>query len=77
MAVWPIQVLGSIEVSLGNYAEALTTMQPLLSRFDPALGTELMRNWWLPDAAEAMIAVGWLEQAEQLIAALESNGRRA
>ena len=76
MAVWPIQVLGFIEVSLGNYAEALTTMQPLLSRFDPALGTELMRNWWLPDAAEAMIAVGRLEQAEQLIAALESNGRR-
>ena len=76
LAEWPITSLGFLEVSLGNYAKALTTLQPLLDRFDTTPGTEMMTSAYLPDAVEAMIALGRLDDAEPLIGALESNGRR-
>jgi ATP/maltotriose-dependent transcriptional regulator MalT len=72
---WPIMSLGFLEVSLENYAEALTTLQPLLDRFDATPGTEIMTSAYLPDAVEAMVALGRLDDAEPLIDALESNGR--
>ena len=73
---WPIMSLGFLEVSLENYAEALTTLQPLLDRFHTTPGTEIMTSAYLPDAVEAMVALGRLDDAEPLIDALESNGRR-
>lgn len=71
---WPIMSLGFLEVSLGNYADALTTLQPLLDRFDATPGTELMTSAYLPDAVEAMVALGRMDDAEPLIEALERNG---
>ncbi|WP_442791739.1 AAA family ATPase [Mycolicibacterium sp. ND9-15] len=71
---WPIMSLGFLEVSLGNYAEALSTLQPLLDSFDTTPGTELMTSAYLPDAIEAMIALGRSSDAEPLIDALERNG---
>ena len=73
---WPIMSLGFLEVSLGNYAEALTTLRPLLDRFHTTPGTEIMTSAYLPDAVEAMVALGRLDEAEPLIDALESNGRQ-
>jgi DNA-binding CsgD family transcriptional regulator len=73
---WPIMSLGFLEVSLENYVEALTTLQPLLDRFDTTPGTEIMTSAYIPDAVEAMVALGRLDDAEPLIDALESNGRR-
>jgi ATP/maltotriose-dependent transcriptional regulator MalT len=73
---WPIMSLGFLEVSLENYADALTTLQPLLDRFHATPGTEIMTSAYLPDAVEAMVALGRLDDAEPLIDALESNGRR-
>jgi ATP/maltotriose-dependent transcriptional regulator MalT len=73
---WPIMSLGFLEVSLENYAEALTTLQPLLDRFDATPGTEIMTSAYLPDAVEAMVALGRLDDAEPLIDALERNGSR-
>ncbi|PXX10355.1 helix-turn-helix transcriptional regulator [Mycolicibacterium moriokaense] len=73
---WPIMSLGFLEVSLENYAEALTTLQPLLDRFHTTPGTEIMTSAYLPDAVEAMVWLGKLDDAEPLIDALESNGRR-
>ena len=69
-------VLGFLDVSLGNYAEALTTLQPLMARFDALPGTEIITAAFVPDAVEAMIALGRLADAEPLIEALEHNGRR-
>jgi DNA-binding CsgD family transcriptional regulator len=71
---WPIMSLGFLEVSLGNYAQALTTLQPLLDRFDTTPGTELMTSAYVPDAVEAMVALDRLDDAEPLIEALECNG---
>ncbi|PRC48467.1 LuxR family transcriptional regulator, partial [Mycobacterium sp. ITM-2017-0098] len=76
MADWPMMALGLLEVSLGNHAEAVSAVQPLLSRRHIVPGTELMHSWYLPDAAEALIALGRLDEAAEIIDVLERNGHR-
>lgn len=71
-----IMILGFLEVSLGNSADALTTLQPLLARVSTLPGTEIVTAAFLPDAIEAMIAVGRIEDAGPMIEALECHGRR-
>ena len=76
LADLPIMTLGFLEVSLGNYAEALTTLQPLITRLNSLPGTEIVTAAFIPDAVEAMIALGHISEAEPLIEALEYNGGR-
>lgn len=77
LAEWPIMVLGFLDVSLGNYRAALTTLEPLLSKLDAAPnGTEIIAASFVPDAVDAMIQLGHLADAEPLIERLERNGRR-
>ncbi len=65
-----------MEVSLGNYAEAVAAVAPLLSAFDPeSTPTELPGAAFLPDAIEALVQLGRLAEAAPLIEALERNGR--
>jgi DNA-binding CsgD family transcriptional regulator len=71
-----ITSLAFLELSLGNSADALKTLQPLVARFSTLPGTEIVTAAYLPDAIEAMIAVGRLEDAEPMIEALEHRGRR-
>jgi DNA-binding CsgD family transcriptional regulator len=74
MAEWPLMAKGFLEVSLGRHAEALTTLEPLTSHFGVVPGTEIMSGWYIPNAAEAMIVVDRLQEAEPFICALERNG---
>jgi serine/threonine protein kinase/tetratricopeptide (TPR) repeat protein len=76
LAEWPAKTLGFVNVSLGNYADALTSLAPLLSTFDTTPQTEIMYAWYLPDAVEAMVALGRLDDAVPLIDSLERNGAR-
>lgn len=76
MADWPRMTLCFVEVSLGNHKAAVTAAEPLLDRLRVVPGTELMHSWYLPDAAEALIALGRLEEADEIVAILERNGRR-
>jgi DNA-binding CsgD family transcriptional regulator len=77
LAEWPITVLGFLEVSLGNYQEALTALEPLLSHLDAAPeATEIVAASFVPDIVETMIQLGRLAQAEPLIDTLERNGCR-
>ncbi len=74
---WPVVVLGFLELSLGNYEAALSTVAPLM----PMLGlfpdsTEVINASYVPDAAEALIHLGRLAEAETMVALLERNGRR-
>ncbi|MCP9275310.1 helix-turn-helix transcriptional regulator [Mycolicibacterium arenosum] len=71
-----IASLGFLELSLGNSADALTTLQPLVARFGTLPGMEIVSATFLPDAIEAMIARGQIEDAEPMIEALEHHGRR-
>ena len=66
---------GFLEVSLGNHAAALSALDPLLSTFDPE-STEIYFAAFIPDAAEAMIALDRVDAAEPLVDALERNGNR-
>ena len=68
--------LGFLDVSLGNHAEALTALQPLIAGFSTLPGTEIVIAAFIPDAVEAMIALGHISEAGPLIDALENNGRR-
>jgi DNA-binding CsgD family transcriptional regulator len=70
----PTTVLGFLEVSLGDNAAALRELQPLISTFDPAHDTEIIAGGYLPDAIEALTAIGRVDEAEPLVVALESNG---
>ena len=64
-------------MSLGNYDAALMTLQPQVSRLDAApAGTEIIAASFVPDAVEAMIQLGRLDDAEPLIERLERNGER-
>jgi DNA-binding CsgD family transcriptional regulator/tetratricopeptide (TPR) repeat protein len=74
---WSLTALGFLETSLGNYDAALSALEPLLSRFDPSFyPTELVAASFVPDAVEALTALGREDDAEPLVDALERNGRR-
>jgi DNA-binding CsgD family transcriptional regulator len=72
---WALTALGLLEVSLGNYAAAVDSLQPLLSRHAPE-STEISAASHLPDVVEALTALGRVDEAEPLVDALERNGRR-
>ena len=76
LAEWPTMSLGLLEVSLGRYAEVLTALQPMLDVFDDLPGAEIMTATFIPDAVEAMVALGRHTEAEPLIEVLEHHGRR-
>lgn len=77
IAVWPLTTLGFLEVSLGNYQGALVILQPLLDIGATApRATEIYLTPYAPDAAEALIRVNRLDEADMLISRLEDNGRR-
>jgi DNA-binding CsgD family transcriptional regulator len=73
---WPSMALGFLEVSLGNYAEALNALQPSLLRWRHAADTDIATYVFIPDAVEAMIGVNTFEAAGDLVTALESRGAR-
>ncbi|MBV5245058.1 AAA family ATPase [Mycolicibacterium sp. PAM1] len=73
IADWPGMTLCFLEESLGNHREALAALDDSFIAAGPPT-TELMYAWHLPDAIEAMVGVGRLDDAEILTAALERNG---
>jgi DNA-binding CsgD family transcriptional regulator len=76
MAAAPTASLALLEVSRGDHRAALSRLAPLLAAFDPLHDTEIMRGGHLPDAIEALTALGRADEAEPLVAALEVNGAR-
>ncbi|MCK0515682.1 LuxR family transcriptional regulator [Williamsia sp. DF01-3] len=74
LSEWPTMTLGFIEVSLGHYTEAISTLRPLLDNFHIHPGTEILSSGYIPDAVEALVALGRPEEAEPLVYALERNG---
>jgi DNA-binding CsgD family transcriptional regulator len=77
LSEWPVTVLGFLDVTLGNYSVALTTLQSEVSRIHAAPdGTEIIAASFVPDAVEAMTQLSRLDEAEPLIDTLEHNGRR-
>jgi DNA-binding CsgD family transcriptional regulator len=74
---WTVDVLGFLEVSLGNHQAALATLQPRLSALEAAPdSTEIISASFVPDAVEALIQVGRIGEAESLASTLQRNGER-
>nr|WP_268778112.1 AAA family ATPase [Mycolicibacterium malmesburyense] len=75
LADWAAINLAFLEVSLRNYEQALQILQPMVDLFPFLPGTEIITVGFVPDAVEAMVALGRAAEAEPMIEALESNGR--
>lgn len=77
MAGWLVTVAGFLELSLGNHQAALDMLTPLVAALTATPeATEIFVAGFLPDAIEAMIALGRVEEAEPFIERLEENGAR-
>jgi ATP/maltotriose-dependent transcriptional regulator MalT len=76
LAEWPRMTLGFLDVSVGDHQRALDDLQPLIANFDRLSCMEIIKAWFIPDAVEAMVAVGRLDEAEPMVAALERHGSR-
>lgn len=76
LAEWPIMTLGFASVSVGDHERALRELEPLVTAFDRISCTEIIKAAFVPDAVEALVAVGRAAEAEPMIAALERNGCR-
>ncbi|MET0452879.1 MAG: helix-turn-helix transcriptional regulator, partial [Mycobacterium sp.] len=76
LALRAMTLLGFIDVSMANYSDALTTLQPLIDAFALLPGSEIRNLDYVPDAVEALIAAGQIAEAEPLIEKLENDGRR-
>jgi DNA-binding CsgD family transcriptional regulator len=77
LAEWPATIAGFVEVSSGDYQAALEALEPLLPMVElfPE-ASEIISSSFVPEAVEAMVGLGRLDDAEPLVEALERNGRR-
>ena len=70
-----LATVGFLELSLGRPAEAAAILEPLAKRLvDAGLGDPSVWVGALPNAVEALIAIGELELARPLLATLEAQG---
>ena len=76
MADWALMTAGFLAVSRRDFDAAIEALQPLVDRLPLVPGIELMQGWFLPDAAEALVSLNRLDEAEQLCALLLSQGQR-
>ncbi|MGB3522112.1 MAG: AAA family ATPase [Mycobacterium sp.] len=74
LAKEPAAVLGFLEVSLESYPAALAALRPLLDGFRTAPSCDVHGGGYLPDAIEALTALGHLEDAAYLVDTLEQHG---
>jgi DNA-binding CsgD family transcriptional regulator len=74
---WTVSMLGFLEVSLENYSAAIATLEPLLATLTAQpRATEIIPAACLPDAVEALVQLGRLDEAASLVEMLERNGVR-
>ncbi|HEY7262419.1 MAG TPA: LuxR C-terminal-related transcriptional regulator [Trebonia sp.] len=76
VTVWPTVTLGFLEISLGDYKAAAATLGPLAAAATAMGYGEPAAAPFAPDAVEALIGAGRLEEASALADQLESNGKR-
>jgi DNA-binding CsgD family transcriptional regulator len=75
LVIQVLSVLGFLELSMGNAAEAHRLLErvievaPTLQLQDPSIVR------WIPDEVEALVALGDTERADRLIEAFEQGGR--
>ncbi|MCV7089946.1 AAA family ATPase [Mycobacterium interjectum] len=74
---WPAMLAGFVEVSCGDYPAVLGALEPVLPMVQALPDvSEIISSSFVPDAVEAMVGLGRLDDAEPLVDAFERNGRR-
>jgi DNA-binding CsgD family transcriptional regulator len=77
LARWPLFVLAFLELSVGEHQAAIDAIEPLLGSIEQnPNAVEIINAGFVPDAVEAMIALGRFEDAEKLLAPFERSGPR-
>jgi DNA-binding CsgD family transcriptional regulator len=77
LAQWPLATLGLLHVSTGDHHAALATLEPMLGdSSDLATSGEIISSSHLPDAIEALVQLGRLDEAEGLLEPFQRAGRR-
>ncbi|WP_263998150.1 helix-turn-helix transcriptional regulator [Mycobacterium yunnanensis] len=74
LTIRPLIALGFLEVSLGNHEKALKVLQPLLIARRDGSVRDIFPATFMPDAVEALVALGRLDEAVPLVEALELHG---
>jgi DNA-binding CsgD family transcriptional regulator len=74
--LWIAASLALLELSLGNPEAAWRACEPLTLALEQEGIAEPVPAFFLPDALEALIALGRLDRAEALLDAFEERGRR-
>lgn len=75
-SLWALWALAGLDLSLGDAEAAARALAPLTQAIEEEGLSEPIRAFFLPDAIEALIALGRLDRAERLIVMLEECGRR-
>jgi len=73
--LWIVAALAALELSLGDPDAAWRACEPLVTVVEAMGIGEPVPLFFLPDALEALIALGHLDRAEGLIDQLEDRGR--
>ena len=77
LLVWPISILGFLELSLHNHDAAAAVFDPALAVLDTMPNsTEIITAPFVADAAEVLIELGRTERADALVERLHRNGKR-
>ncbi len=74
--LWISAALGVLELSLGEPEAAWRACEPMVTALEAQGIGEPVPAFFLPDAIEALIALGELDRAAPLIDALEEQGRK-
>jgi len=74
-ALYAQGLLGTLALSVGDHATAARWLAPAAAAIVEAGVAEPACFPFLPDAAEALIALGRLDEAEPLVSRLEASGR--
>ena len=73
--IWSSWALGLLEVSLGHDAEVDAVLAPLSGLLGDMSGADPVLAMFLPDHIEALIRLGRLERAQELLDAFERQAR--
>ena len=77
LSATPMSTMGFLEVSSGDHEAALTALAPLLAQVEARPeAVEIVAAAFLPDAIEAMVALGRLGRAAPFVGVLQEAGRR-
>lgn len=77
LAEQPVMTAGFVEHSLGNHEAAVEILSPLIARLLAVPDdSEIITAWFVPDAVEALVALGRVDEAEALTDLVQRNGHR-